>query len=120
MQPGRVSWMIPIAQALETGGARAAYARYKEIKDDPIYLIDVGELIPLYYQLMSVKKFDLAIELLELDLQVFPERPGLYIYLARVHLKKGDRVQAEAALRRALTIQPGRADVLEMLSKMSA
>lgn len=118
-QPGRVSWMIPIAQALQAGGIQAAYARYEEIKDSPDYFIDVGELIPLYYQLMSVKKFDLAIDLLELDLFVFPERLGLYMYLARTHLQKGDRHQAKATLRRVLDIQPDRADALEMLSVMS-
>jgi CubicO group peptidase (beta-lactamase class C family) len=118
-QTGTISWMIPIAQALQTGGIRAAYARYEEIKDDPDYFIDVGELIPLYYQLMSLKKFDLAIDLLELDLHAFPERLGLYIYLARIHLQKGDRSQAEATLRRALAIQPDRADVLDMLNKIT-
>jgi CubicO group peptidase (beta-lactamase class C family) len=117
-QPGRVSWMIPIAQALQAGGIRAAYARYEEIKDNPDYFIEVGELIPLYYQLMSLKKFDLAVELLELDLYAFPERVGLCIYMAKIHLLKGDRAQAEAALRRALAIQPNRADALEMLSTM--
>jgi CubicO group peptidase (beta-lactamase class C family) len=117
-QPGRVSWMIPIAQALQTGGVRAAYACYEAIKDNPDYFIEVGELIPLYYQLMSRKKFDLAIGLLELDLCVFPERLGLTIYLARTHLQNGDRARAEAALRRALAIQPDRADVMEMLKSI--
>lgn len=68
---------------------------------------------------MSRKKFDLAIGLLELDLHVFPERLGLTIYLARTHLQKGDRAQAEAALRRALAIQPDRADMLQMLSSLA-
>jgi Tfp pilus assembly protein PilF len=111
--------MIPIAQALQTGGVRAAYARYEAIKDSPDYFIEVGELIPLYYQLMSRKKFGLAIGLLELDLHVFPERLGLAIYLARTHLQNGDRAQAETVLRRALAIQPDRADVLEMLSSIA-
>lgn len=117
-QPGKVSWMIPIAQALQSGGVTEAYARYEEIKDNPDYFIEVGELIPLYYQLLSLKKFDLAIDLLELDLHVFPERAGLCVYMARTHLQKGDRAQAEATLRRALTIQPDRADALKMLSEI--
>jgi Tfp pilus assembly protein PilF len=32
---------------------------------------------------------------------------------------KGDRAQAEATLRRTLAIQPDRADVLDMLSKLT-
>ena len=116
-QAGQVSWMIPIAEALKTGGIQAAYACYEEIKDNPDYFIDTGELISLYYQLMSLKKFDLAIDLLELDLHAFPESLGLYIYLAKVHLQKGSRAQAEAVLRRALAIHPDRVDVLEMLDR---
>lgn len=117
-QAGRVSWMIPIAQAFETGGTPAAYARYEEIKGNPDYSIEVGDFISLYYQLMSLKKYDLAIDLLELDWHVFPERVGLSIYLAKIHLQKGDRAQAEAVLRRALAIQSDRADILEMLNKI--
>ncbi|MBP6469799.1 MAG: tetratricopeptide repeat protein [Chloroflexi bacterium] len=95
------------------------YACYEAIKDNPDYFIEVGELLPLYYQLMSRKKFDLAIGLLEMDLHAFPERLGLYSYLARTHLQNGDRAQAEAVLRRALAIQPDRADVLDMLSSIT-
>jgi CubicO group peptidase (beta-lactamase class C family) len=117
-QPGQISWMIPIAQALQTGGIRAAYDCYEEIKGSPDYFLDAGELIPLYYQLVSLKKYDLAIDLLTLDSYVFPERVNLYIYLAKAHLLKGDRAQAEAVLRQALVIQPDRADVLEMLAQL--
>ncbi len=118
-QPGKVSWMIPIAQALHAGGASAARACYEEIKENPAYLIDAGELIPLVYQLMSVKKSDLVIDVLELDLHVFPEKPWLYIYLAKACLQKGDHVRGKTALRRALAIQPDRADALEMLNKIA-
>lgn len=118
-QPGRVSWMVPIAQALHSGGIRAAYTRYEEIKSHPGYAIDAGDLVSLYYQLMSLKKFDLAIELLELDLHVFPQSAGLYVYLARAHLHQGDRAQAEASLRRALSLQPGRSEALELLRKIT-
>lgn len=110
--------MIPIAQALQTGDIQAAYARYEEIKDSPDYLIDAGELIPLYYQLMSVKQYDLAIGLLELDLHAFPERPGLYIYLARTQWQKGDRAQAEAALQKALALHPHNTAASALLEKI--
>ena len=117
-QPGQVSWMIPIAQAMHTGGVQAAYARYAEVKDSPDYFIDAYELISLYYQLASAKKFDLAIDVLELDLHVFPHRLGLYIDLARTHLQKGDHAQAEVALRRALELDPQYNLATELLEKI--
>ena len=70
---GTVSWMIPICQALQEGGIQAAYARYAQIKDSPDYFFDADELVTLVYQLMAVKKYDLASEVLGLNLMVSPE-----------------------------------------------
>jgi len=117
-QPGQVSWMIPIAQALSTAGIQAAYARYQEIKDNPDYFFDAYELISLYYQLVSVKKYNLAIDVLELDLQAFPQHLGLNIYLARTYLQVGNHAQAEVALRRALELEPRSTEGAELLEKI--
>jgi len=118
-QVGTISWMIPVCQALHRGGIRAAYGRYEEIKNDPNYFFDSDELVTLVYQLMSVQKFDLAIDVLELNLHVFPEHLDSYLFLAKNYLRKGDHAQAEGALRRALAIQPDRADVLDMLNRIT-
>ena len=72
-QVGPISWMIPIAQALVAGGIPAAHARYDSIRDDPAYGFDPYDLIPLVYQLRSIKKFSLARQVLQLNLQAFPE-----------------------------------------------
>jgi CubicO group peptidase (beta-lactamase class C family) len=93
---GTVSWMIPIGKALQEGGIQAAYACYAEIKDSPEYFFDEYELVCLVYQLMSVKKFDLAIEVLKLNLQAFPQDAESYHLLGKLYLKKGDTQQAEA------------------------
>jgi CubicO group peptidase (beta-lactamase class C family) len=114
-QAGPVSGMIPIAQALETGGLQAASARYSEIKDNPDYFCDAGELIPLYYQLTSVKKDDLALGVLELALQVSPESLWLYLFLAKNYLRRNDRTRAEIVLQKALAIAPANAIVIEIL-----
>ena len=94
-EAGTVSWMIPIGQALQEGGIQAAYARYAEIKDDPGHFFDEYELLSLVYQLMSVKKFDLAIEVLKLNLQAFPQDPESYHLLGKLYLQKGETGQAE-------------------------
>jgi len=92
---GTVSWMIPISKALQEGGIQAAYARYAEIKDSPQYFFDEYELVSLVYQLMSVKKFDLAIEVLKLNLQAFPQGAETYHLLGKLYLQKGETQQAE-------------------------
>lgn len=82
-----VSWMVPICQSLAEGGIQAARACYAEIKDDPNYFFDEDELITLVYQLQSVQKFELAAQVLELNLEVFPAHAESQHMLAA--LKKG-------------------------------
>jgi CubicO group peptidase (beta-lactamase class C family) len=92
---GTVSWMIPIGKALQEGDIQAAYACYAQIKDSPEYFFDEYELVTLVYQLMSVKKFDLAIEVLKLNLQVFPKSAETYRLLGNLYLQQGETRQAE-------------------------
>jgi CubicO group peptidase (beta-lactamase class C family) len=87
-QPGTVSWMIPVAQALHSGGIGAVYACYEEILNHPDYFFDADELVTLVYQLLSVKKFDLATEVLKLNLHVFPEHAGTITLLAKLSTPK--------------------------------
>ena len=121
-QVDTVSWMVPISQALQEGGIRAAYARYAELKDSPDqeYFFDEDELVNLTYQLVSVKKIDLAIEVLELNIHAFPEHVDSYIHLAKLHLHKSEGAQAEETLLKALAIQPDSAAAVELLEKVQA
>jgi CubicO group peptidase (beta-lactamase class C family) len=116
-QVGTISWMIPIAQSLQIGGIRAAYARYEEIKDSDEYFFDEYELITLVYQLVSVKNIDLAIDVLELNLHVFPEHLGSFIILAKAYLQKGDRTRAKEILQKALALAPKSVTIAELLEK---
>lgn len=85
-QAGPVSWMIPISRALQDGGIQAAYDCYAEIKTSGGggYLLDGYELIPLVYQLVSAGKVDLAMEVLRLNLHVFPDHAESHEFLSRL------------------------------------
>jgi CubicO group peptidase (beta-lactamase class C family) len=72
-QVGSVSWLVPISRAIHDGSIQAAYTRYDEIRNQPEYFCDPYDLIILFYQLSAVKKFDLAEEVLRLNLHAFPE-----------------------------------------------
>jgi CubicO group peptidase (beta-lactamase class C family) len=117
-QVGTVSWMVPICDALQIGGIQAANTRYQAIKDDPGYFFDADELITLVYQLMSVKKFDLTIEVLEFNLSVFPNHADSYIFLAKNYLRKGNRAQAKSMLQKALELVPEEPMATALLEKI--
>lgn len=116
-QANTVSWMVPISRALKEGGIQAAYARYEEIKasGDEEYYIDEDDLLNLVIQLTSAKKLDLAIDVLGLNIHVYPEYVASYLRLARIYLQKGENTLAKASLLKTLAIEPDNAAAAELL-----
>lgn len=90
-QAGLLSWMIPLGQALQAGGIAAAHDCYSEIKSrgGKGYLFDAYELVPLVYQIASAGKVDLAIEVIKLNLQAFPDHEDSRQLLSRLLQKEG-------------------------------
>jgi CubicO group peptidase (beta-lactamase class C family) len=117
-QCGTLSWMIPIAEELEKGGIRAAYDCYEKIRNDAGYFLDANELISLFYQLRSAKKLATAEEVLELDLQAFPENLGLKLFVAKNYIHRNKWERAKAVLQEALDFSPGNPSVMDMLEKI--
>jgi CubicO group peptidase (beta-lactamase class C family) len=117
-QANKVSWIVPISQALMEGGVQAAYARYDDIKvsgKEAYYFNNEDDLISLGTQLASANKLDLAIGVLELNISVHPEYTESYIKLAKIYLQKGDFAQAEKSLLKALSIEPENITVVGLL-----
>lgn len=117
-----VSWMIPINQALIEGGIQAAYTCYAKLKDSDSgeYFFDEYELLILVRQLVSAKKFDLAIDVLGLNIHAYPDYGESYILLATLYRQKGDSIQAEATLLKILEKEPGNATAADLLEKVRA
>ena len=106
-QVSRVSWMVPVSRALAEGGLNAAFTRYTEIKASGLgeFDFDEGALINLALQLYSANRIDLAIAVLGLNIQVYPEWIESYLAQAKLHLVKGETAQAKACLLQALSIE---------------
>ncbi len=110
--------MVPVCRALQVGGIQAAYAAYSGLKDNQEYFYDGDELVTVVYQMMSVGRIDLAIDLLRLNLQVFPKHVGSYLLLAKLYVKKGDPAQAQIALQDAHAVVPDSLRVTELLARV--
>jgi CubicO group peptidase (beta-lactamase class C family) len=106
-QANTVSWMVPISRALAEGGIDAACACYSEIKtrEDEFYFGE-NDLRDLSLQLFTAKKIDLAIEVLGLNIHVFPEYIESYLDQAKLHLHKGENAQAKNILFKAVSVEP--------------
>jgi CubicO group peptidase (beta-lactamase class C family) len=87
---GTLSWAIPVCRALEKGGIEAAYACYEEIKDQTEdYCFEAEFLIYPALHSMTAGRIDTAIDLLKLNIHVFPEHSESHEYLTRAFLNKG-------------------------------
>ena len=109
--------MIPISRAWAEGGIDAAYARYNEIKarNDDEYFFQEYELISLSLQLLTAKKIDLAIDVLGLNIYVYPEYIESYLEKAKLYLYKGESALAAECLLKAQSIEPDNIAVTGML-----
>ena len=117
---GKVSWMVPISRALVEGGIQAACARYDEIKSTGTdeYYFDENDLGNLALQLYSARNLDLAIDVLGLNIHVFPEYPASYLEQAKLYLEKGDLASAGQCLLKALSIEPENTQAARMLDQI--
>jgi len=104
---GAVSWSVPLLQAYQAGGIAAMHARYGEIKDDPDTTFDADDFIPLAYQLQSLKKDLVAIDLLDFNLHIHPDHVDSLVFLGRLHARQGNAAPAVDAFRKALALDPG-------------
>jgi CubicO group peptidase (beta-lactamase class C family) len=113
---GRVSWMVPISRALAQGGLATAYDCYTQIKDrQEEFHFGEYDLIDLSLQLWMAQNEDLAIEVLNLNLQVFPGFVESLLQQARYYLQKRRFDQARASLSKALEIEPGNPAIFGLL-----
>ena len=116
-QAGAVSWMVPITQALHEGGIQAAHGRVVEIVagEAEEYAFDPNDLLNLVIQLVSAEKLDLAIDVLGLNLHVYPEHVASYLERARLYVRVGESTLAEADLLKALSLEPNHAAAADLL-----
>lgn len=73
-QVGTVSWMVPLSRAMGAGGMPAAKARAMAMLagDLPGYVVEPDGLTNLAIQLSSGGRYDLAKDVLQLNLDAFP------------------------------------------------
>ena len=119
-QAGSVSWMIPVCHAYKTGGRQAAYDFYAQLEwnDKNKYIFQDYELLTLVFQLMGAGNLDAAIDILNLNIQAFPNEVESYNRLADMYHRRGEFSLAENVLLKALSIHPDNFEAAELLEKL--
>lgn len=70
------------------------------------------------YELMTAFRHDEAIEVLELNVELFPESPNVYDSLAEAYMKSGEKKKAIEYYNKSLELDPGNENAKEKLKEL--
>jgi tetratricopeptide (TPR) repeat protein len=74
----------------------------------------------LGYQLIAMKRLTEAIEILKLNVEIFPMSSNAYDSLAEAYMDNGDKDPAIKNYKKSLELDPTNANAVEMLRKLNA
>jgi tetratricopeptide (TPR) repeat protein len=83
-----------------------------------VYDLDPYDLNSLALQLQMAKEVELAIEVLGLTTDVYPQHVHSYVQLGRLYLLKGENALARETLLKALSIEPTDATAAGLLKRL--
>jgi tetratricopeptide (TPR) repeat protein len=110
----------PLTKALEEGGAPAAVARYRELKEKSPggYNFGADQLSIVANRLLQHRRLPEALALFDLAASEWPKEAMLHARVGEVNAAMGNREAALAAYRKALEIAPRNPEALEMVRRL--
>ena len=108
-------------EALESGGAEAAIARYRELKENHPDGYDFGEdqLNTLCYRLMDRGDLEGAVAVCTLNVELFPEASNPYDSLGEAYMKAGEKELAIQNYAKSLELDPKNTNAVRQLMKLA-
>jgi len=91
----------------------------KLLKDNGYEIKNDEDLNGFGYELLDIKRIDMAIEIFKLNTRLFPEVANTYDSLAEVYMIKGDKEAAIKSYKKALEIDPKLPSAIRMLKILS-
>ena len=110
----------PLYYTLQKKGAAAAIEQYHALKrshpDD--YDFTEPNLNAIGYYLLGKERYDDAIAILELNVELFPESANPYDSLGEAYMRKGDKESAIKNYKKALEINPEMPSAIRALKQL--
>jgi polyisoprenoid-binding protein YceI len=112
---GEVVW-----KAVETDGAAAAAARFRELRKTSAdqYNFDPGQLGIAINRLMQRRKADDSLKLLDAAIEAFPDQAGFYARSGEAYAALGKREDAIRMYEKARELNPDGTESAEMLRRL--
>jgi tetratricopeptide (TPR) repeat protein len=101
-------------------GAKAAVARYKELRHDAPDKYDFGalQLNSMGYALLRKGDLTGAIEIFRLNVEQFPQDANVYDSLGEAYLKQGDKAHAIENYKKSLDLNSHNDNARDVLAKL--
>ena len=111
-----------LSATIASSGIDLAAKQYHDLKaaSPDTYNFDEDELNVLGYQLIQAKKFKEAIQMLQLNVEAYPQSGTVYDTLAEAYMDDGNIPQAIANYQKSLQLNPKDRDAIKMLQTLSA
>ena len=102
------------------GSVEQAVQQYHTLKaaQPATYNFSEGQLNALGYRLLRAKRFNDAIRIMQLNLEVYPRSANAYDSLAESYMRAGDKPQAIANYEKSLQLNPKNANAAVWLKKL--
>jgi len=111
-----------LAATIAASGIDEAIKQYHDLKagQPTAYNFDEGELNSLGYRLLNAKKFNDAIGILQLNVEVYRQSSNVYDSLGEAYMDDGNKPLAIANYRKSLELNPKNRGAVVMLQRLNA
>jgi tetratricopeptide (TPR) repeat protein len=116
-----VSLVEVLADVLENGSFDAARTAFEAARRDlppESWYLSNGEINGLGYRMLGDERFDDAVSVFELYVELFPDDANAYDSLGEAFMDRGDTKPAIANYERSLELNPNNGNAVEMLTKL--
>ena len=111
-----------LLKTIQEQGVAAAIQQYRDLRSTQFAAYDFreSELNRLGYRLIAMKRLTEAIEILKLNVEIFPTSSNAYDSLAEAYMDNGDKDMAIKNYKKSLEVDPTNANAVEKLKKLYA
>lgn len=111
-----------LQKTMDEKGVAAAIAQYRDLKARPApseYNFAENELNVLGYRLLQTNKLAEAIEILKLNVEMYPQSANAYDSLGEAYMTRGDKDLAIANYKKSLELNPQNANATAKLASLT-
>ncbi len=118
IDPPKTSIADVLSKALATTSLANVLKQYEEIKKQPNYYLDEGEINRLGYELIGTNKFKEAIAIFNLNVKEYPKSANVWDSRGEAYMLNGEKAQAIIDYKKSLELDAYNMNAIKKLKEM--